>query len=222
MSAIATNGVVPGRACVCVCVGGEGSWLPARSGSCRKPCAPEGPDQAWQRAGKTESIAQGCPAPWAMPAKLCSHPAPRSGGRTSPPAAPQPSATSPRGFPVARGERGAGAATRPQSRKVQMAARAASRGSSLRQTGEAAREPGRHAGRRMGSRAPWAGRWGGLSRWPPRAAPDARTLLCVVSTPGEALVGSGRVGAPGLPPPEHAQPRRAPGELGAGELCQPR
>lgn len=112
------------------------------------------------------------------------------------------------------GERGAGAVTRPQSREVQMAARAASHGSSLCQTGEATGDPGRHAGRRMGSRVCRelrAGQWGRLFHRPPRAVPGARTLLCVVCTPGEAPAESHDVGAPGLPPPEHLQPHRALG-----------
>lgn len=92
-----------------------------------------------------------------------------------------------------------------------MAVRAASHGSSLRQTGEATGEPGRDAGRRMrsqGCQGPGSG----------VASPTSLPKLlwtpgrcCAVSTPREALVGSGRVAAPRLPPPKRVQPHRPQG-----------
>lgn len=104
MSAIATNGVVPGRAePVSVCVPGArgaGSlpgWVPAG--------APV-PQKSWAEGGKglfPESIPRGHPTPWTVLAELWGCPGLRTGGWTSPPAAPRPSATSPRGFPMAGG-----------------------------------------------------------------------------------------------------------------------
>lgn len=88
-----------------------------------------------------------------------------------------------------------------------MAARAASHGSSLRQTGEAAGEPGRDAGRKMGSQ----GCQGlGSVVASPASLPElcwTRGHCCALSIPREAPVGSGHAGAPRLPPPECAQPQ---------------
>lgn len=192
MSAIATNGVVPGRAApVSVCVPGTRGLAPCRAFPRERPlrlsCS-----LGW--AGRALWLPCGVDIPSSHSPALCH----------------QPSA-----FPTARGEHGA--ATHPQSREVQMAARAASRSSTLRQTGEPRGSRGDLLAAGRG-----AGRAGHCGLGAGTASPTSRLEPCWMR---DAAVcgpyprgGTGAVwpwGAPGRHSPGHGQPRSP------GELCQP-
>lgn len=174
MSAIATNGVVPGKA---------------------KPVSTRVP-RVWAAGRCGAGCLQGL-FPGSIPLAASRSPA---------------FCHQPARDPHGPGERGAGAATRPQSREVQMAARAASRGSSLRQTGEAAGSRETH-GRRMGAgRAGCHGLGDGVGS-PTAGHGDA--AVCGLCPPGRRR-GVWPVGALAASP-RTCQPCRA---LGSCELRQ--